>query len=275
MPIDTRGGGCEAARTIALILEYDGSLFHGWQSQNNALAIQDVVAGALARLDARAAASKLVGASRTDAGVHALGQVASFRTESAIPADKYSFALNTLLPDGITCARSWEAAPGFHARHSATGKTYSYRILNRAHPSALERGRAWHVPRPLDADAMREAASYLVGEHDFRAFMAAGSPVASTVRVVRSLEVAAGGMANGGIEAAADGMAHGGIVTIRVSGSGFLYNMVRIIVGTLVYVGTGKIRAGDVPAIIASHDRTRAGKTAPPQGLCLEKVHYG
>jgi tRNA pseudouridine38-40 synthase len=245
-------------RNIALLLEYDGVPFHGWQSQANAKAVQDIVAGAICRLDG-AKSVKLNGASRTDAGVHARGQVASFFTESAIPAGKYAFALNTLLPPGVCCAGSAEAPPDFHARFSATGKQYSYRILNRRFPSALLRDRAWHVPLPLDIGAMAAAAGQIVGERDFRAFMASGSPVNSTVRTVWELSVEQ----------------DGDIVCISVAGNGFLYNMVRIIAGTLAYVGLGKIEAAAVGQILHDGARDAAGKTAPPQGLCLERVLYG
>ena len=322
-------------RNIVLILEYDGRLFHGWQSQANAAAVYDIVKAALCSLGA--APVRLAGASRTDAGVHAAGQVANFYTKSGIPAGKFAYALNSKLPDGIACSGSSEAAPGFHARFSAVGKTYSYTVLNRRHPSALSAGRAWHVPLPLDIGAMREAAGLLVGEHDFRAFMSTGSPVSSTVRTIYKLEVCASplpaafagvpsafadipaafagppgvsplpadfagipaafagihgipaafagitgaslphgdfarspGVAAGAANSAADGSA----VRLLVEGNGFLYNMVRIIAGTLVYVGQGKLSPAGVAAALSSGDRTAAGKTAPPHGLCLERVMY-
>ncbi|MDR1059700.1 MAG: tRNA pseudouridine synthase A [Clostridiales bacterium] len=297
--------GGVAPRNIALLLEYDGSLYHGWQSQTNAPAVQDAVAAALCRLDG-AAHVRLSGASRTDAGVHARGQVANFCTESAIPAEKYAYALNTLLPEGICCAGSAEAPPEFHSRFSARGKAYSYRILNRRFPSALLRDRAWHVPMALDVGAMRAAAAHIVGKRDFAAFMSSGSPVSSTVRTVWELSVERGGdNGNGGAgcagagedaKTANDAGAGGGavdawgaknaknakdagdagdIVELRVSGDGFLYNMVRIIAGTLVYVGLGRIGAEAVEEILRGRERKAAGKTAPPQGLCLEAVFYG
>jgi tRNA pseudouridine38-40 synthase len=245
-------------RNIALLLEYDGLPFHGWQSQANAAAVQDIVAEAICRLDGRAKV-RLTGASRTDAGVHARGQVANFFTDSKIPAEKYAYALNTLLPGGISCTGSAQAPPQFHARFGAVGKLYSYSILNRRFPSALSAARSWHVPEALDLRAMRAAADLIVGERDFRAFMAAGSPVSSTVRTVWELSL----------------RRDGEVVEMRVSGDGFLYNMVRIIAGTLAYVGMGKLESADVGRILLGGDRKAAGKTAPPQGLCLERVYYG
>lgn len=285
-------------RNIALVLEYDGSLYSGWQSQKNATAVQDVVAGAIGRLEGKAV--NLVGASRTDAGVHARGQVASFRTESRIPAEKYAYAINALLPAGISCAASAEVPSGFHARFSAVGKMYSYTVFNRRQPSALYRNTAWHVPLPLapGVAAMREAARLIVGEHDFRAFMSAGSPVKSTVRNVARIDIEIIGDAGGkmpplqGCDAGgcmtplrdagggmpplrkSDSEMGGLFIRFIVSGDGFLYNMVRIIVGTLVYIGQGRISAGDVSMALKTGDRRLAGKTAPPHGLCLESVQY-
>jgi len=276
-------------RNIALILEYDGSLFHGWQSQKNAVAISDVVGAAVANLDK--APARIVGASRTDAGVHAKGQVANFFTESGIPAEKYAYALNAILPAGVVCARSFEVSPDFHSRFSAKGKTYSYLILNKRHPSALYRNRAWHVPLPLDIDAMRSAADLLVGEKDFRAFMSSGSPVNSTVRTIYRLELAVlpydnygetpdvicGSAHNSDVTGRAAGETFecaGRFIRLTIEGNGFLYNMARIIAGTLVYVGQDKLNNDDVARALRCGDRRMSGKTAPPQGLCLERVMY-
>ena len=249
-------------RNVALVLEYDGGMFHGWQSQTNAATVQDAVARAIAKLEGLPP-RRFTGASRTDAGVHARAQVANFFTESRIPADKYAYALNALFPRGVACVRSAEAPPGFQARYSAVSKTYTYLILNRRMPSALYGDRAWHVPLPLDAGAMRDAAALIVGERDFRAFMSTGSPVKSTIRNVTRLDL--------------DDRrpAREPFIKISVEGDGFLYNMVRIIAGTLVYAGLGRLGPGDVETALASGDRKAAGKTAPPQGLCLESVSYG
>ena len=244
-------------RNIVLKLEYDGSYFHGWQSQINASAVQDLVVTALSQLEGKPV--KITGASRTDAGVHALGQAANFLTESKIPADKYAFALNTLLPKGISCVGSHEVPFDFHARFSAIGKRYSYKILNRRLPSALLEDRVWHVPVKLELEKMRQAALLFVGEKDFKGFMSAGSPVLSTVRTIWDLEVV---------------LMDDDIVRITIQGNGFLYNMVRIITGTLVYVGLGKLSFDEVERVLLSGQRKDAGKTAPPQGLYLEKVFY-
>jgi len=248
-------------RNIALVLEYDGTLFHGWQAQINAPTVHGAVSEAVRKLDG--APRRLIGASRTDAGVHARGQVANFHTDSRIPADKYAFALNTALPEGVVCVESYEAAPDFHARFSAVSKKYSYLILNRRQPSALHRNRAWHVPIELDEAAMRGAARLFIGEKDFRALMSAGSPVKSTIRTVLSLEL--------GVTPAGGG---GSFIKFEIEANGFLYNMARIIAGTLVYAGMGRLSAADIGRALASGDRKSAGKTAPPQGLCLEYIKY-
>jgi tRNA pseudouridine38-40 synthase len=228
----------------------------------NAQTVQDAVGGAICRLDG--APRRLSGASRTDAGVHARGQVANFHTDSAIPADKYAYALNTVLPAGAVCVKSFEADPQFHARFSAKGKEYSYLILNRRQPSALYRHRAWHVPLPLDVDVMRDAAGLFVGEHDFRAFMSTGSPVKSTIRSVTRLDIEEINLYTPPCP----------FVRISIEGNGFLYNMVRIVTGTLVYAGQGRLNLDDVKHALCSGDRRAAGKTAPPHGLCLEQVFY-
>ena len=287
-----------------MVLEYDGGFFHGWQSQLNANSVQDAVAGAIAKLDG--APVNITAAGRTDAGVHARGQVANFFTDSRIPADKYAYALNTILPSGVVCLRSYEAPPDFHARFSATSKVYSYLILNRRQPSALYKTRAWHVPLPLDVGAMREAAPLFTGERDFHAFMSSGSPVRSTIRKVTRLEIetypievpfdtpnmiVAGFSHNYRSERSErsersnrsdrsdTGPAHnpeetGRFVKLIIEANGFLYNMVRIITGTLVYAGQDRLNADDIRRAFASGERGAAGKTAPPQGLCLEYVRY-
>jgi tRNA pseudouridine38-40 synthase len=244
-------------RNIKIVIEYDGHSYHGWQSQINALSVQDVIERALYKLTGEETA--LTGASRTDTGVHALGQVANFFTRSAIPAEKFAFALNTMLPVDITIRDSEEVPPDFHSRFSATGKRYIYKIYNHPFPSALLRHRAYHVYLPLNLEHMQKGAACLVGTHDFSAFMATGSRVKTTVRTIRKLSVAK----------------NGDMITLDVEGDGFLYNMVRIIAGTLVEIGMGRIRAEDVPDIISGKDRRKAGRTAPPHGLYLAEVFYG
>jgi tRNA pseudouridine38-40 synthase len=243
-------------RNIKLTIEYDGTAYHGWQSQDNAVTVQDVVTDAIARLTGEDIS--ITGSSRTDTGVHALGQVCNFFTGSSIPADKFAFALNAILPDDIVIRRSEEVSEDFHARFSTIGKKYRYLFYNSVFPSALMRNRAYHVFYPLDVRAMEEAAEYFKGTHDFAAFCATGGSARTTVRTITGCCVSK----------------DGDIVTFSVKGNGFLYNMVRIMAGTLVDVGIGRISPKAVPEIIAGLDRKRAGRTAPPHGLYLEEIYY-
>ena len=247
-------------KNIKMTIEYEGTNYHGWQAQKNAVAICDVVTKAI-RTATGEEDVKLIGASRTDAGVHAYGQVVNFNTCANIPPDKYPFVLNVLLPDDIVVKESREASERFHAQYYAKGKAYSYLIYSGKTPSALMRNRAYFVPVKLRIGKMQEAALHFLGSQDFSAFCAAGAMVKSFVRTVHSLEVRKVGD-------------NGDVIEIAISGNGFLYNMVRIIAGTLVDVGKAKIAPGDVPQIIASLDRRRAGRTAPPQGLYLNEVFY-
>ncbi|NTV89321.1 MAG: tRNA pseudouridine(38-40) synthase TruA, partial [Clostridiales bacterium] len=236
-------------RNIRLTVEYDGTNYHGWQSQINAITVQDKLEEAISGLTGETIS--VTGSSRTDYGVHALGQVVNFFTGSAIPADKFSYALNSRLPYDIVIKSSEEVPLQFHSRYSATGKKYIYKIYNSTFPSALLRNRAFHVSRPLDVMKMKAAAEHLLGRHDFSTFMSTGSSVKTTVRTISkvSLEL------------------EDGLIILGIEGDGFLYNMVRIIAGTLVEIGFGKINAEDMPGIIAGLDRKKAGRTAPPQGL--------
>lgn len=243
-------------KNIKLTIEYDGTAYHGWQSQINATAVQDIVTAAIRSLTGENC--NLAGSSRTDTGVHALGQVCNFFTESSIPADKYAFALNTLLPEDVVIRKSEEVSPDFHSRFSTTGKKYRYLFYNSTFPSALLRHRAYHVFYPLDVDAMRQAAEHFVGTHDFAAFSATGGSVRSTVRTIMQATVERDGE----------------LIEFCVTGDGFLYNMVRIIAGTLVEVGIGKIKPDAIPDIIAGRNRRKAGRTAPAQGLYLVEVYY-
>jgi tRNA pseudouridine38-40 synthase len=244
-------------RNIKLTIEYDGTAYHGWQSQINAEAVQDIVTAAVRKLTCEN--SSITGASRTDTGVHAFGQVCNFFTETTIPADKFAFALNTLLPEDITVRKSEEAAPEFHSRFSTTGKKYRYLFYNSTFPSALLRNRAYHIFYPLDVDAMNCAAGHFIGIHDFASFSATGGCVKTTVRTITQACVERDGE----------------MITFTVTGNGFLYNMVRIIAGTLVEVGLGKIGPDAVPGIITALDRREAGRTAPAHGLYLVEVFYG
>ncbi|NSW91220.1 MAG: tRNA pseudouridine(38-40) synthase TruA [Firmicutes bacterium] len=245
-------------RNIKLTIEYDGTNYNGWQSQINGFAIQDKIEDAIYKLTNEKV--KLIGAGRTDSGVHAYGQVANFYTSSSIPADKFSFALNTILPDDIVVRKSEEVDEDFHARFSAKGKRYRYLIYNSTHPSALLRNKSWHVFYNLNIELMKEASLYLIGTHNFRSFMAKdkGSQVKSTVRTIWETSL----------------IRRNDIIQIEIAGNGFLYNMVRIIAGTLVDVGIGKIEAKYINDIIKGCDRKLAGRTAPPQGLYLMEVYY-
>ena len=242
---------------IALIVEYDGTNYCGWQIQKNGISVQQRLEEALEK--ALKVKTPDVGAGRTDARVHALGQVAHFDADTDIPPDKFFYVLNTLLPDDIRIKRSFAAPEGFHARFSAKGKHYQYRIRNTREKGAVDRLYTMFVPVPLDIGKIREAAAYIEGEHDFAAFCAAGSDLkGTTVRTVYSV----------------DAVKEGGYITIDVKGNGFLYNMVRIIAGTLIAVGKGKLAPEAVRAAIEAKDRTLAGATAQAQGLFLMEVYY-
>lgn len=244
-------------RNIKLTLAYDGTDWHGWQVQKNATTIQGNLENALAKITNESI--RVTGASRTDAGVHAKGQVCNFYTDSRIPLERVPYALNANLPPSIVVLTAREVASDFHARYQATGKRYVYDITNRNMPSALRRRYSYHVVQVLDLRAMKLAASFLQGQHDFKAFQAVGSSVKSTIRHLRKLVVEE---------------QEAGRVLIYAEGDGFLYNMVRILVGTLLEVGIGKRSPADMGAILASQDRCMAGPTVPPHGLCLEKVFY-
>ncbi len=243
-------------RNIRLLIEYDGTAFHGWQSQINARAVQDEVEKAVRLVTGEECG--ITGASRTDTGVHALGQVANFMTASKIPPDKYVYTLRSVLPDDVVIKKSDEVPADFHSRYWAKGKRYRYLIYNSEFASALLRNRAYHVPYKLNFNAMCEAVSCFPGTHDFSAFKATGGSTKTSVRTI--------------FDASLD--RDGDMIGFTVSGNGFLYNMVRIIAGTLVEVGCGKIDPRSIPDIIAGGDRKMAGVTAPAQGLYLEEVFY-
>ncbi|MHB8063655.1 MAG: tRNA pseudouridine(38-40) synthase TruA [Ruminiclostridium sp.] len=244
-------------RKIKLTIEYDGTNYHGWQIQKNANTVQETIEKAISKLLDNHVG--IVGCSRTDVGVHAYGQIAHFQTNSNIPGDKFSYAINNLLPKDIVIKKSEEVSEAFHSRYCATGKKYRYLICNEAHASAIMRNRSYHVRPQLDFEEMKKAAQYFTGRHDFAAFQATGGQVRSTVREIYSINVL---------------KKEDTLIAIEVSGNGFLYNMVRIIAGTLIYVGMGKIAASEIPQIIDSLDRMRAGKTAPAEGLYLMEIYY-
>jgi tRNA pseudouridine38-40 synthase len=243
-------------RNIKLTIEYDGTHYHGWQSQINALAIQDVIQRAVEKLTNEKCS--LTGASRTDVGVHAYGQTANFMTSSKIPADKFSFALNNLLPEDIVIRESVQVVDNFHSRYWAKGKKYRYLFYNAPFRSPIFRNRAFRVHRPLDFDAMQEAAGFMVGKHDFTAFMASGGSVKTTERTITQILLSK----------------KDEVIELEVIGDGFLYNMVRIIAGTLADVGIGRIGATEIPEILKGLDRAKAGRTAPSHGLYLVEVYY-
>jgi tRNA pseudouridine38-40 synthase len=244
-------------RTIRMTLEYDGTDYVGWQRQKNGLSIQQVLEEKIAVMTGETV--KVTGSGRTDAGVHALAQVAHFRTASAIPPGNFLLGLNSLLPPDIAVRQLEEAPESFHSRHGATGKVYLYRILNRPVRSPLNCRFAWEVFQPLDVPAMARAAFHLRGTHDFTSFSTVHSDAPHRVRTVREISVVRD---------------REGFVDITVEAEGFLRYMVRIIAGTLVEVGRGKLRPGDVPAVLAAQDRAAAGMTAPARGLFLKEVRY-
>jgi tRNA pseudouridine38-40 synthase len=229
----------------------------GWQRQDNGPTVQAHLEDALGKLLTHEVT--VTGASRTDAGVHARGQVASFRTERTIPLHGIRRGLNSLLPPAIGVREATEVGDDFHPRFAATGKHYRYTLFTRADRSPRWRDRAWHHPGPLALPAMQEAASVLIGEHDFAAFRAAGCTASTTMRRVDSIAIT---------------RSEPEVIDIDVRGNAFLRQMVRIIVGTLVEVGAGKRPIAQVAEILASKDRTRAGITAPAHGLELIEVHY-
>ncbi|AOT71201.1 tRNA pseudouridine(38-40) synthase TruA [Geosporobacter ferrireducens] len=243
-------------RNIKLLIEYDGTNFCGWQRQNNGRTIQEEIEKALEKVLKRPV--KIHGSGRTDTGVHALGQVASFKANITVPMDKIPLALNSLLPEDISVKGASEVEEDFHARYSAKGKKYIYQIYNGPLRSPLLRNYAYFVAHPLDLNRMQEAAQYFLGSHDFKGFMASGSCVQDTVRTLYKLDV----------------YFHENLIKIEVEGNGFLYNMVRIISGTLVEVGKEKILPTEMQKIIASGIRESAGPTAPAQGLYLAEVFY-
>jgi len=244
-------------RSIRLVVEYDGSQLHGWQRQNGQPTVQQHLEEALAQLLQHDA--PVAGASRTDAGVHARGQVALFRTEKQIPLHGIRRGLNSMLPETIAIRDAAEVSEDFHPRFSATGKHYRYTLLVSADRSPRWRDRAWHHPEKLDIHAMHEASRALIGEHDFAAFRAAGCTAKTTMRRVESIAITP---------------VDPDLIEVDVRGNAFLRNMVRILVGTLTEVGTGRRPIAQVAEILASKDRTKAGITAPPQGLELMAVHY-
>lgn len=243
-------------RNIKLTIEYDGTNYCGWQIQKNQITIQSVLQSAIKNLTSEDI--NLIGCSRTDSGVHAKEFIANFHTNNKIPAEKFRDAINFRLPKDIVILKSEEVELNFHSRYSCLGKRYVYTIHNRKIPSALYRNYAYDYKNDVNLEDMIKACEYIKGEHDFSAFKTKGSSVKTSIRNVTELDI----------------NKCGDIIYIKISANGFLYNMVRIIVGTLLEVGIGKIKPCEVKDIIKSKDRNKAGKVVPACGLCLEKVFY-
>ena len=259
-------------RNILLKIAYDGTNFSGWQRQPNVPTVQGEVERVLSILCAKDIT--INGTSRTDAGVHAFGQQASFCGDFSIPTENILRAANNLLDPAVQIVDVCEKPLDFHARFDSKGKTYIYKIYNSRRKNPFHRNSCYFVDKKLDVEAMQQAAKYIVGTHDFKCFEAAGGqPRETTVRTVSDLKISANALeekAPIGDERWFEPQE----IKIEITGDGFLYNMVRIIIGTLVEVGMGRIKAEEVKGIVASMDRTKAGHTAPPQGLYLKEIYY-
>lgn len=244
-------------RNIKLTIEYDGKDFNGWQKQPNKLNIQGEIERAIETITGEKV--DLIGSGRTDAGVSALGQVANFKIENnKMPIEKMAYAINSQLKKSIRVKKAEEVEESFHSRYTCKKKTYQYTINNSEQGTAIFRNIQYHFPLKLDERKMNEAVKYLVGKHDFKSFKASGTSSKNSVRIIYDAKVTR----------------DGDLVKIELTGSGFLYNMVRIISGTLVEVGEGKIAPEMVKQILEKKDRSLAGKTLPANGLCLMKVDY-
>jgi len=244
-------------RNIRLLIEYNGTNYQGWQVQPKGPTIQGMVEEKLALITGEAV--HLIGSGRTDSGVHAFGQVANFKTKSQLNIHSIQKALNSLLPPDIMIRRAEEVEEGFDARKQSKSKVYEYRILNRELRSAFDHEYAWHIPQKLDLEEMRKATRILIGEHDFSSFRSVGSPTRTAIRRVIRAEWKKG---------------QDGFIRFEVEANGFLKQMVRAMVGTLVEVGKGKIDSEEFQKILDSKNRREAGPTAPAHGLFLKEVKY-
>jgi len=249
--------GAKIMRNIKLLIEYDGTYYQGWQIQPEGPTIQGMLEEKLSRLTG--GRIHVIGSGRTDSGVHALGQVAHFRTQSQMDIRTIQRALNSLLPPDIVIKKVEEVDEGFHARKNSKSKVYEYRILNRNLRSAFHRGYVWYIPQKLNLIEMKKATQGLIGEHDFSAFRTVGSPTRTAVRRVIRAEWKRG---------------RDGLIRFEIEANGFLKQMVRSIIGTLVEIGKGRMKASDFRKIMNSKDRKKAGPTAPAQGLFLKEVKY-
>lgn len=243
-------------KNIKLIIEYEGTNYWGWQTQNNLSTVQGEVKKAVDI--ATGEEIQLIGSGRTDKKVHALGQVANFITNSNIPGERYKYLLDFLLPDDITIVDSEEVDIKFHSRFDAKKKRYRYMVYNEKLPSAIYRNFSYHVKDDLNIEDMVEASKYFIGTHDFTSFKVSKTIKPNNIRTIYDINIEK----------------KGSIIEFTFEGNSFLHNMVRIMVGTLIYVGNGKINKNEIPKIILERNRDKAGVTAPPQGLFLEKVYY-
>ncbi len=243
-------------KRVMLIVAYDGTNYHGWQMQPNAVTIEQILNEKLSELLKEDI--QVIGASRTDAGVHAEGNVAVFDTNTSIPGEKISYALNHLLPEDIVIQESFEVEPDFHPRKCDSIKTYQYRILNRNFNLPVKGRNAYHFYRKLDLDKMREAAAYFVGKHDFKNFCSSHTQAKSTIRIIYSFDIEE----------------EDEEIVLTVSGNGFLYNMVRMLMGTLLDVGMGRMSPDKIPELLAAKERVHSPNTAPARGLTLLDIEY-
>lgn len=243
-------------KRVMLTVAYDGTNYHGWQIQPNGETIESVLNRCLSALLQEKI--EVIGASRTDSGVHALGNIAVFDTDTTIPPEKISYALNARLPEDIRIQESKEVAGDFHPRHCDSRKTYEYRIYNARFPMPTERLYTYFTYTPLNIDKMRAAAEYFIGTHDFKSFCSVDSQAENTVRMLEHVEV----------------KQTDSCIIIRVAGRGFLYNMVRIMAGTLIEIGRGRMEPQEIPRILEAKDRNAAGPTAPACGLTLMKYEF-
>ncbi|NMM63534.1 tRNA pseudouridine(38-40) synthase TruA [Clostridium sp. P21] len=243
-------------KNIKLLIEYDGTNYCGWQRQNNGESIQQKIEEAIENVTG--VFSKVIGSSRTDAGVHAKGFVCNFFTENSIPPNNFKRALNAFLPEDIVVVESKEVDKEFHSRYNSIGKRYVYTVVNGSNRPAIERNYVYYFNKTLDIERMRKASKYFLGTHDFSAFKKQGSSVKTSVRTIKELTIDKDGK----------------YIRFSITGDGFLYNMVRIIVGTLLDVGVSKFNPEDIEKIITSKNRANAGKSVPACGLILEEVFY-
>ena len=243
-------------KRVKIVVAYDGTNYHGWQIQPNEVSVEEIINNKLSELTGEEI--KIIGASRTDAGVHAMGNVAVFDTESRIPGEKFSYALNQRLPEDIRVQSSEEVTQDFHPRYCDCCKTYRYQILNAEFPIPTQRLYSHFIYYDLDVKAMRQAAQYLVGEHNFKSFCSSKTSVEDTVRTIYDVKV----------------ISEDQMISIFVKGNGFLYNMVRIIAGTLIEVGLGRKQPEEIKEVLKQQDRQIAGPTAPAKGLTLMQIDY-